>query len=514
MTGQIAPTARDSTSFRPQRPAEISADAAELGSLLATGGDERIALDRISRRNRYGVSPEPTIDEIYFSSSTASSTSSKGFDAALDARRRLANGADAADWFETLRARIRRAYGTPDCETVLAPSGTETEYLALALALDAVPGPLTNLVVAPEETGRGVLLAAHGAHFLPTAPFRRAAAPGGRLPGLETADIEVEHVEIRDASGRLRLPQSVDDDALRAATAALAKGRSVLIHHLAVSKTGQSGLDLAAIERIRALAPERVTVIADCCQLRSTPRQVRALLDRGFLVAVTGSKFAGGPPFCGALLIPVRFTARLRGASVPRGLWAHSSPFDWPASLRERLGLHSEADANFGLGLRWSAALVEIERFLAVPSEIAQQAQARFKAEALALVGACPSLAAIVDGGAREDFADTIVPIKARGVGGAFLDDAELLRIKNALLAPLPDGPAALQRAMHVGQPVTIGRSSALRVCMSAPMISDFADRLHGGETFDAAFAPIIGDLGLLFEKLRQIMARQWRGDA
>ncbi|ATQ69537.1 hypothetical protein [Methylosinus trichosporium] len=514
MTGQFTSIRRDATLFPPQGSTRNATDAAKLGFLLATGGDERIAIDGVSRRNRYGVSPEPGVDEIFFSSSTASSTSPIGFKAALDAWRALKDGANAADWFETLRVRIRRAYGTPDCDVVLAPSGTETEYLALALALNAVPGPLTNLVVAPEETGRGVSLAAHGAHFLSTGPFRREATPGRRLPGLERADIEVEPIEIREGSGCLRDPECIDEDALRVATEALARGRSLLVHHLAVSKTGQSGLALHAINRICSLAPERVTVIADCCQLRSTPRQVRALLDCGFLVAVTGSKFAGGPPFCGALLIPAAFTAKLRGSSVPKGLWAHSSPLDWPMTLRVRLGHHSQAEANFGLGLRWAAALVEIERFLAVPSIIAQRAQARFKGEVLELVGACPSLAAVVDERSREDFADTIIPIKARGVGGDFLNDAELLKLKSALLAPLLHGPAELQRAIHVGQPVTIGTSSALRVCMSAPIISDFSERLEGGEAFDAAFEPISSDLRLLFEKLRRIMACERRRDA
>jgi len=486
----------------------------QLTLMLTAGGDERIALDPATRRNRYGVTPTPAETEIFFSSSTASAPTRRGFEAALADWRALGAGLPLPDWFETLRARIRDAYGTPDCEVVLAPSGTETEYLALVAALAAAPGPLTNLVVAPQETGRGVLLAAHGAHFLPTAPFQGDVTPGERIAGFDAADIRVETIEIRDASGALRPTEDVAETALRAARRALAGGRSVLAHYLAVSKTGRTGLDLEAIDAIHALAPDRVTIVADCCQLRTTPEQIRALLRRGFLVAITGSKFAGGPPFCGALLLPASLCARFGAFTAPSGLAGHSSRLDWPDRLREQLNIASCNDANLGLGLRWSAALPEIERFVATPRTEALRAQARFRREVGALAGECDALLAIPDEPGVEDFSGTIAPVKIYGVDGHFLDEADLQVIRRAMLAPLPGVSAILQRPIHLGQPVPMGAGAGLRFCMSAPMIADLCEKLTAGVAFETAFAPIAADLRLAFEKLHLILSQEQRGEA
>ncbi|SAY46840.1 hypothetical protein KRIGEM_03199 [Komagataeibacter rhaeticus] len=54
--------------------------------------------------------------------------------------------------------------------------------------------------------------------------------------------------------------------------------------------------------------------VVDACQARLDPLRVRAYLDMGWMVMVTGSKFCTGPPFCGALLLPAGVRRRLEGA--------------------------------------------------------------------------------------------------------------------------------------------------------------------------------------------------------
>jgi hypothetical protein len=53
-----------------------------LALLIASGGDERIWPDPVTRRNRYGVPAAPAPDELWFSSSTASPVSPRGWAAA------------------------------------------------------------------------------------------------------------------------------------------------------------------------------------------------------------------------------------------------------------------------------------------------------------------------------------------------------------------------------------------------------------------------------------------------
>ena len=186
---------------------------------------------------------------------------------------------------------------------------------------------------------------------------------GERLAGWADADIEVDCVDIRTAAGEPRDPAAVDLDVARLAERALARGRGVLLHVLDTSKTGLAGPSRVVAGQIAALAPERVLVLVDACQLRCPPDRLRADLDCGFMVLITGSKFAGGPPLSGALLLPEGIATRLRSAPMPpEGLADYSARLDWPERLQATFARDMTTTANLGLGLRWTAALAELRR--------------------------------------------------------------------------------------------------------------------------------------------------------
>ena len=238
-------------------PREALAAAPSL--LLLSGGDERGLLDPQTGRNRYGLALDAQANEVYFGSSTASSLS-RGARASVDeAWRRLTSPSPTerispTQWFDEIRANILACCGAPEADCILTPSGTHSELVALALALGASNRPISNIVLAPDETGRGVMVAAGGAHFLGSAPFSEVEN-GARLAGWERADIRPERVEIRRADGRLRDIGEIDRDVAARAKAALAQGRSVLVHLLDVSKTGQSALSSRPRERFANLRP-------------------------------------------------------------------------------------------------------------------------------------------------------------------------------------------------------------------------------------------------------------------
>src|ERR1700679_1585 len=98
--------------------APTTARESRLRLLLASGGDDRIWLDPITRRNRYGVPATPAPDELWFSSSTASAVSPRGWIAAGEALERVTGPAaqpiDA--WFDDLRRRLLALYGAPGAE--------------------------------------------------------------------------------------------------------------------------------------------------------------------------------------------------------------------------------------------------------------------------------------------------------------------------------------------------------------------------------------------------------------
>ena len=484
---------------------ESESVAAKLDLLLTSGGDERLQLDPVTRRNRYGTLPHPAPDEVWFSSSTATSISERGYKAARAAFSRIASPApraanDLLAWFDELRERIVTIMGVPGSEAILSASGTEAEILALTLTKALLRRPLVNIVVARDETGNGVMQAAAGSYFDASATWRTKVGKGARLPGWEDAAIETAQIEIRDEAGQLLPPRRVDQAVAARVEAALAAGCDVLLHVLDASKTGQSGPSRRLAREIAWTAPDRVVVVVDACQLRCSFEELKTDLDSGFLVMVTGSKFAGGPPFCGALLVPPSLIEELRELRAPAGLSAYSAWSDWPVTLRGALCEGPFPAANLGLGLRWEAALAEIEAYAAIAPATRREIARAFGRLVMSEAAKRPHLALLDPKlAAPAERPPTIFPV-VTGCGA----QEETHRIYRALRAPLRkrrSGSDATFPICHVGQPVTVAGRSALRLCLSMPMTRFIAERLEDSTREAQALAPVAADLRVLFEK-------------
>lgn len=485
-------------------PALAAAPAPEQDYLLALalrgGGDERLALDACDGRNAYGLLARQTPGETFFSSSTATSVSALGLEAAAGASRALEAGARSPfGWFEALRARLKAQFAPGrDVETIFSPSGTDGETLALVLAQALAPGPTTNLLVGPQDSGRGVVLAAGGCHFLASSAFGPTRESGGKRAGWGRLDIEVESVAIRDGAGAARSAEEIDAEVFSRAKRALDAGRGLIIHLLEGSKTGVFAPSLELAKRIAALAPEKTLIYADCCQARVSSQRIGALLDAGAVVALTGSKFFAGPPFSGVLLVPGMLRERLpQNFTPPEGLADFSSLCDWPPNLREKLDFRFVSAFNLGLGLRWEAALAEIERFSAVAPELADRIAARF-ADHAARAAAAQNIALLASGPPARPILSFAVRRRDGAPADAFF--------AQTLQAALRAGPASGGRKYHLGQPVTIGPEVALRLCLSAPQVSDIAEAMAEGLSFSMAFAPLGAAIDGLFAAWRALL--------
>jgi hypothetical protein len=489
-----------------------------LRLLLASGGDERIWLDPVTGRNRYGTTIRPAPGETWFSSSTASTITERGYCSALaDLQALLAQGVRTSlqvqDWLCGLRAELLALYGRPGAEAVLAASGTDAELIALAIAERMLARPITNIVVAPNETGSGVSKAAGGRNFLATSCLGGPVPVGERLAGWADADIEVACVDIRTPQGEPRDPAAVDQEVAAHAERALARGRGVLLHLLDTSKTGLAGPSRAIAARIAASAPERVLVMVDACQLRCPAGRLRADLDGGFMVLITGSKFAGGPPLSGALLLPEAIATQLRSAPLPpEGLADYSARLDWPEPLQATFARDLTTTANLGLGLRWSAALAELTRFAAVDPRLQQRFLTEFEREVRLLAGRTPRVAALDHSAHGIVPNPSIVPLVLAHADGRCMSAAEAAkvqaRLRTAIASETLEGAApTLTRIFHVGQPVQLGARAVLRVCASAPRVNAVAEQVAQGAAFEDAFAPVSGDLHALFVKLGHVLS-------
>jgi hypothetical protein len=479
-----------------------AADARLFEAILTCGGDERIAIDPATGRNRYGAPPGKACDEVWFSSSTASAISPRGYEAALEALRSLADTHKkwpVSGWFDRIRDRLGALFGIPQSEIILSSSGTELELIALVLSRNILQRPLTNVVIAPTETGRGVTLAAAGRYFLGTTPFAAEVECGRLLDGMEASESKVEIVEIRDQKGVPLGADRIDDAVARSVEAIIAGGGDAVVHLLDCSKTDRTGLRRRTASALMERYPGRLVVVVDACQLRCSREQIQADLDAGFMVMMTGSKFAGGPPFAGALLLPPSIVARLQSIKLPRGLFAYTAANDWPYALRGRLEGCFVAAANVGIGLRWEAALAELERLFALDDALRGRVTTRFSALVCEHASSSACFDLIDRGHGDADIPHrTIFPIvTSDGNGTAMAADA----MQRALRTPFRAGAGVSSRVFHVGQSVAVGHRTALRVCLGAPDIIDVGERMRAGREFDAAFAPLAADLADLFGK-------------
>ncbi len=444
----------------------------ETPQLLVAGEDKRIMLDPQRGVNRYGCGPMPDPDLLDFASATASVISSTAFRAAGQLRERLEQDLrrlPPAALYARELARMRQellalcALGDlPDPDIVFAESGTDLHRIAAQLAQAASDLPILALMVGESETGSGVSAAMTG-------------------PGIEVAT-----VALRNADGSPRSIGEIDADFSALAQQARAAGRHVLLIQADVSKTGMIAPSYRCTAALQQAMGGQLDVLIDACQFRIAPATLRACLAHGYSVALTGSKFIGGPSFSGALLIPANAAARLCRRPFPRPLATHSAAADWPDNWPARDVL--DASWNFGLLLRWHAALSELRAFRALhEADVTRFMQSFAQAIQQKLAGSPAFTPVEVPGLDRSgllaqsgwDREQTVFPFqlyRVTGSGRQPLDVEQTLKVYRGL----PTGALRCQ----LGQPVNYGSErNALRLCLGARLVvralaHDAADRI------------------------------------
>ena len=505
--------------------------------ILVSNGDSRIRVDPRTGRNKYGTTLRPRPEAVHFSSSTASSISDYGF-LYCDVLRRdllghvLENGLDA----QAARAQLSDAVVRELCnlcgldadaaDGIVAPSGTDTEVLAVLMARAAAPDrPLINILIAPEETGRGVKLAATGCYFDEESATGAPIEKGAQIwPGAQIAHVEIG---VRDAAGE-RVPlEELDARFLAAGRAALDQGARVLAHALIGSKTGLSGPSDAAIESLRTLAPDRVDVVVDACQMRVSHSRLGACVRRGWMVQVSGSKSLTGPPFSGGLLLPR--TMRDRVDVVPSLMQPGIGyPEDWSVWWSARMG-SSSAPPAFGGPFRWLPALLEAKLLRRVPDTLRTQMLERFRAEVTERLTRNPSFMVLpreeADAGSYSDQMAKHSIISFQVLGRLWdgsrtaLNEAgcrhifELLNQDARQLIPAASRTerALLKQEFHIGQPVALGTGADSRTVLRLVIGMRFFNIVgHAGPGgLVAALESEISDLIRALDKL-EILANHW----
>lgn len=332
--------------------------------MLTSGGDQRIAVPRGGNTNIYGASPFPR-STLGYSSSTANDISLDAFSHLewMVSQRSAGSLSDPPSYaraLEEMRQRLRELLALPvGTDIAFAPSGTDLEFVALALAAGQSRRHVVNILLGMEEVGSGCGLAAGGRYFANQTAVCSNTPKGGSIAGL--SDTEIHNVPVRHPCGRpLQSAEAVAEiDAI--SKEAIRNGSQILLHVVHGSKTGLVLPDLTGIDSLIERYGKHLSLVVDACQARIEPKVIAAYLSRGATVLLTGSKFIGGPPFSGIALIPPESEptpslARGLATVFRRGEW----PVDWTCCD------HLPRGANPGLWLRLEAALFELERFHAI----------------------------------------------------------------------------------------------------------------------------------------------------
>jgi len=480
---------------RPLDGFDASEDALALVAALAGGGDARITLDPATGLNRYLSAPHPR-DVLAYSSSTVSDISADAF-AHLLAHAPARGGQDYGARLETLRDRIRAAYGIgADTGIVFAPSGTDLEYVALALAFGRGEQGIHNVLLGADEIGSGCIHSAHGRFFAGETALTAGVAPGEDVDGM--GEITLVDVPVRCPDGVARTSAEIAAGMGLEIAAARSAGKHCVVHCVHGSKTGLVLPTLADLDGLLAEFGDAATFVVDACQARITSAAIGDYLARGVIVLMTGSKFVGAPPFNGWALVP---PALAEGAApLPQGFARIFRRAEWPAGWP---GAHLlEDSANGSLALRLEAALFEIERFQAIPMARIEAMLAAFETALHEGLVAPLGLARVTPGSADEGDS----PIEMRTL--ATLDLSGLPGLESFDAAQSAHKALALE-GIRLGQPVKCVRANGgwggtMRVGLSMPQLTRW-DGLAG----EALAAELRQDMARIAAGLSAVAERQ-----
>ena len=467
----------------------------DTAMLLSAGGDARIAIE--SGRNEYGCTVFPDPGLLEFGSSTASTISEAAFDAADALREKLYTDPDCEREFNRIRREFSEQCGIDDHAVLFAPSGTDIHLIASQLT-----EPRLVVMAQAAETGRGVPDALSGRHFSSRSAYCKRLVKGGPLA--DGVLPELSCVEVRDAEGHPLDSGQIDGAFSEKIASGLASGKKMLLVLTDVSKTGMIVPSIDCALRLKAQCGESLEVLVDACQFRLAPATLKAYLEEGFMVALTGSKFLTGPTFSGALVIPGHIGLKRAGAALS----SYASSHEWPEGLGRELG----SGDNFGLLLRWEAALTELRAFQSIPEiEVAQflasfskAVEARLEEDPRFVPLAVPEIdrsALRLD--ASWDGMQTIFPFRLK-MKGKMLEAHEAKIAQDMLrsdLSALSSHETASLRC-SLGQPVASG---ALRICSSARLVVEGVE--NGNAVIDRALAAL-DKLALILE-LGQLQKRR-----
>ncbi|WP_347986313.1 hypothetical protein [Methylomonas sp. AM2-LC] len=521
---------------------QLNQEERAFAELLCSGSDER-SEQNAEGLNKYGGAAFPR-ETLSFGSCTNSTITPSGWEVArlaLNAFQQRAAEVGELQAADEIGINVKdqllslmKLTEIDGLQVVLTPSGTDAESIAVYFAALARQKSLVNILMGLGEVGSGSALAAGAKYFSLRTPTGKATISGAPLDAELADKINVHQIKIRVDSSDERAPQELDLEIKQLVESSLASGSDVVLHIVAHSKTGVHAPRLETMHTLLAEHGERIVPIIDAAQGRFSRRGLRDYLARGFMVILTGSKFYGGPPFSGCLLIPKNLLPEnVDTIQFSKGFSEYLTPAQLPkhwTAARQSL----TPTINLGLLLRWQVALAEMVAYYDVPGAMRYQILRFFESQAPIILGRShwlelinPSIPIFDDVFERLLQSKTTVfsfRVKTAENYSQQLAQPELARwvrwINHDISAVLAaDAPASIYDAMrtcfqlgqavHVGEKPTGEADYVIRVAIGGALIIQVANDLSVGTTFQARLAWLAASLERLRVKIEYIATHE-----
>ena len=371
----------------------------DFESWLTTGGDDRSLILEETGANKYHIKPRPILStQIFRGSCTGNPPTRTGYDAAkalyddllphlhshshshsqLRSKPQSSEELDAAlrNIFEQQRRRLAEYLELPPgTEIILCPSGSDAEYIPIAIARALHPNKkIVSGITQLNEIGAGTAPASMGKYFSTYAPFLgRVRVPEDDHDDDDDDDDEDAYLEGYDGiEGVVIHARDKDGTAIDASEemniftqTQLALNNYPIVHGVFGGKTGMRDGNMPPS---LGKGDESMGVV-DACQGRFTLKELEQWLGQDSIVLFTTSKFYQAPPFCGAVILPASIASKVSQCEPPKdmlgknGLLAFVTDKELPSCMdgwKEHLS--DEQRNNVGLALRWEAGLAAMEK--------------------------------------------------------------------------------------------------------------------------------------------------------
>lgn len=462
----------------------------DFEAMLTCGGDDRsLILD--SSTNKYHIKPQPVDpSHVFRGSCTGNPPTQRGYDSAKKLYEKLSGMPDGSldaaieDVFEDQRSRISKILELEEgTEVIIVPSGSDAEYLPLAIAR-AIKGnvPISNGVTQLQEIGAGTAPASVGEYFSTHAPLKGKLSEDTKyLSGFDTFDGIA--IPAREKNGDvINASQKMEEFT----SSKIAEGSYPIVHGVFGGKTGVRDESMPG----SLDGGDKSLGVVDACQGRFSLDELHGWLKQDSLVLYTSSKFYQAPPFCGAVIIPPTIAEKLRAAPAPDqkemfsidGLGGFLTDKELPECLESWKPLLAKDDsANLGLALRWEAGLAGMEALASIPDDQRTDAYKEWAGSVSNMVDERPEL----DPWCVER---SIVSIRVAS-GDGWLNMSELrdlyrwmsMDVSDLVPDATPEEKNALSAPAYIGQPVDVSETHAIvRIALGVEsMLSYFEDKAH-----------------------------------